>query len=50
MDVSQVFNKKQVYPSYFIINKKGEFTYIDSGSKQSHFKNLKNALLKTLKE
>jgi thiol-disulfide isomerase/thioredoxin len=50
MDVSAVFNKKQVYPSYFVINKKGKFTFIDSGSKQSHFEDLRNAVIKTLKE
>ena len=50
MDVSQIFNKKQVYPSYFIIDKKGEFTYIDNGTKQSEFKNLKTAISQTLKE
>ena len=44
MDVSQVFNKLQVYPSYFIIDKNGVFSYIDSGTKQSEFKNLKKAL------
>lgn len=50
MDVSQVFNKEQVYPSYFIINKEGVFSYIDSGSKKSHFENLKNAVYDALKE
>jgi len=50
MDVSRVFNKKQVYPSYFIVNKKGKFGYIDSGSKKSEFKNLEEALYKTLNE
>jgi len=49
MDVSQVFNKKQVYPSYFVIDKKGQFSYIDSGSKKSEFKDLKKAILRTLK-
>jgi peroxiredoxin len=49
MDVSQTFNKKQVYPSYFIINKKGEISYIDSGSKKSEFKKLRKAILKALK-
>ncbi len=44
MDVSEVFNKKQVYPSYFIIDKNGLFTYIDSGTKQSKFSDLKEAL------
>ena len=37
MDVSAVFNKKQVYPSYFVINKKGKFVFIDSGNKQFNF-------------
>lgn len=50
MDVSQVFNKLQVYPSYFIIDKNGQFSYIDSGTKQSEFKNLRAALERTLKE
>ena len=50
IEASQIFNPTQVYPSYFIVNKKGRFTYIDSGSKQSHFINLKNALVKTLEE
>lgn len=50
MDVSAIFNKKQVYPSYFVINKKGKFTFIDSGSKQSSFNDLRNAIIKTLKE
>ncbi|WP_166383876.1 TlpA family protein disulfide reductase [Polaribacter sp. 11A2H] len=49
MDVSQKFNKQQVYPSYFIINKKGKISYIDSGSKKSEIKDLKNALLEALK-
>ena len=50
MDVSEIFNKKQVYPSYFVIDKNGKFVYIDSGTKQSEFKNLKEAVLKALKE
>ena len=50
MDVSQVFNKLQVYPSYFIIDKNGKFNYIDSGTKQSEFKNLRAALERTLEE
>ncbi|MCH3883537.1 TlpA family protein disulfide reductase [Tenacibaculum aquimarinum] len=50
MDVSEVFNKKQVYPSYFVIDKKGKFAYVDSGSKQSHFMPLKKAILKALEE
>ncbi|TYP99570.1 thiol-disulfide isomerase/thioredoxin [Tenacibaculum adriaticum] len=50
MDVSQIFNKKQVYPSYFVIDKKGKFTYIDSGIKKSEFIPLKKAILKALKE
>ena len=50
MDVSQVFNKKQVYPSYFVVDKKGTFTYIDSGSNKSNFEDLKTAVLKALKE
>lgn len=48
MDVSQLFNKKQVYPSYFVINKKGEFTYIDSGTKKSEISNLKKAIAAVL--
>lgn len=50
MDVSQVFNKKQVYPSYFVIDKKGKFAYVDNDSKQSHFIPLKKAILKALEE
>ena len=49
MDVSQKFNKQQVYPSYFIINKKGKIAYIDSGSKKSEVKDLREAILKALK-
>ncbi len=49
MDVSQVFNKRQVYPSYFVIDKKGKFAYVDSDSKQSYFMPLKRAILKALK-
>ena len=50
MDVSQVFNKKQVYPSYFVIDKKGKFVYVDNDSKQSHFIPLKKAILKALEK
>jgi len=50
IETSQKFNPLQVYPSYFIVNKKGEFTYIDSASKKSEFENLKKALEETLKE
>lgn len=49
MDVSLKFNKQQVYPSYFIINKKGKIAYIDSGSKKSEIKNLKKAIIEALK-
>ncbi|WP_299059058.1 TlpA disulfide reductase family protein [uncultured Polaribacter sp.] len=49
MDVSSIFNKKQVYPSYFVIDKKGKFSYIDNGSKKSEFKDLEQAVLKALK-
>ena len=49
MDVSHKFNKQQVYPSYFIINKKGKIAYIDSGSKKSEVKDLREAILKALK-
>ncbi|QOD59721.1 TlpA family protein disulfide reductase [Polaribacter haliotis] len=48
MDVSRKFNKKQIYPSYFVIDKKGKFFYIDSGSKKSEFKDLRNAILEVL--
>jgi peroxiredoxin len=48
MDVSQKFNKQQVYPSYFIINKKGKISYIDSGSKKSKIKDLRQEILKAL--
>lgn len=49
MDVSRKFNKQQVYPSYFVIDKKGNLSYIDSGSKNSEFNNLRNAVIKALK-
>ncbi|WP_282070880.1 TlpA family protein disulfide reductase [Polaribacter atrinae] len=49
MDVSKKFNKQQVYPSYFIINKKGKIAYIDSGSKKSDINNLKKAIVKALR-
>lgn len=48
MDVSTIFNKLQVYPSYFIIDKKGKFAYIDSASKKSDFKELRKAIFKVL--
>lgn len=50
IDVSQVFNKQQVYPSYFVIDKKGKFAYVDSSSKMSKFKPLKKAILMALKQ
>jgi peroxiredoxin len=50
MDVSEVFNKKQVYPSYFIINKKGKIVFIDSSSKESKFLDLRNAIIETLNQ
>ncbi|MDY0781205.1 TlpA family protein disulfide reductase [Tenacibaculum sp. IB213877] len=50
MDVSEVFNKKQVYPSYFVIDKNGKFVYVDSDSKQSEILPLRKAILKALKE
>ena len=49
MDVSRKFNKKQVYPSYFVIDKNGKFVYVDSASKISKFMPLKKAILKALK-
>ena len=49
MDVSQKFNKKRVYPSYFIINKEGKISYIDSGTKKSEFKDLRKAIITALK-
>ena len=49
MDVSQKFNKQQVYPSYFVINKKGKIAYIDSGNKKSEVKDLREAILIALK-
>ena len=49
MDVSQKFNKQQVYPSYFIINKEGKISYIDSDTKKSEFKDLRNAIMTALK-
>lgn len=50
IDVSRIFNKIQVYPSYFVIDKKGMFSYIDNGSEKSEFNDLKAAVLKALKE
>ena len=49
MDVSSTFNKNQVYPSYFIINKEGKISYIDSGTKKSEFKDLRKAIITALK-
>lgn len=49
MDVSQKFNKLQVYPSYFVINKNGKLVYIDSASKMSKFSSLKEAIIDALK-
>jgi len=49
MDVSHTFNKNQVYPSYFIINKEGKISYIDSGTKKSEFKDLRKAIITALK-
>jgi peroxiredoxin len=49
MDVSRKFNKQQVYPSYFVIDKQGKLSYIDSKSKISEFSPLKKAILKALK-
>jgi hypothetical protein len=49
MDVSRKFNKNQVYPSYFIINKEGKISYIDSGTKKSEFKDLRKAIITALK-
>lgn len=49
MDVSRTFNKNQVYPSYFIINKEGKISYIDSGTKKSEFKDLRKAIITALK-
>jgi len=49
MDVSRKFNKQQVYPSYFIIDKKGKIAYIDSGNKKSEDNDLKKAIIATLK-
>lgn len=48
IDASLTFNPKQVYPSYFIIDKTGTFSYIDNGTKKSKFLNLKRAVEKTL--
>ncbi len=50
MDVSQIFNPIQVYPSYFIIDKTGKFSYIDSDTKQSKFIHLEKALEEALEE
>lgn len=48
MDVSQKYNKQHIYPSYFIINKKGKISYIDSGNKKSDIDDLRNAILEVL--
>ena len=49
MDVSRKFNKKQIYPSYFIINKKGKISFVDSGTKMIEFADLRKAVIKALK-
>lgn len=45
-DVSTIFNKKQSYPSYFVVNKKGVFTYVDNDVNKADY----NALKKAVKE
>ena len=49
IEMSKLLNRKQVYPSYFVVSKKGKFVFIDSGVKQSSFKDLRNAVIKALK-
>lgn len=49
-DVSTLFNKKQSYPSYFVINKKGVFTYIDNDINKADFNALKKAVANALNE
>ena len=48
IDVSRKFNLKQVYPSYFIVDRNGDFSYIDSGGTKSDIKKLKAAILSAL--
>lgn len=48
IDVSQKFNKQQIYPSYFIINKKGKIVYIDSGTKKTENLDLRKAIINAL--
>ena len=50
MDVSEVFNKKQAYPFYYVINKTGEFIYVDQPNKLSQITNIKRVIKKALKE
>jgi peroxiredoxin len=49
MDVSQKYNKQHVYPSYFIINREGKISYIDSRSKKSDINDLRKAIVEALK-
>ena len=50
MDVSEVFNTKQTYPTYYVIDKKGKIAYIDSSTKQSEFYPFKKAIITALAE
>ena len=50
IETIQKLNTIQSYPSYFIVNRNGEFSYIDGGTKKKEFANLKKALERTLKE
>jgi len=47
-DVSTKFNVK-AYPSYFIVDKKGYFSYIDSSVKMFKIENLERAIVAALK-
>ncbi|WP_369048300.1 TlpA family protein disulfide reductase [Tenacibaculum sp. UWU-22] len=50
IEASLIFNAKQIYPSYYVIDKNGRFVYVDNQSKKSHFSPLKEAILTSLKE
>lgn len=50
IDTSEKFNKTKSYPSFFVIDKKGKFTYVDNDTKKSDFSALRKAILAALKE
>jgi peroxiredoxin len=47
-DVSQVYNPNKIFPSYFIINKKGVISYIDSQTKDLKEDRLEEEIVKLL--